>query len=75
MELPSTDLTEMLSDCLRQLRLAVLEQEFARHSSLAAEYEKQGNEKYLQELSECRRIKNEEKEIITLSNETKNKSI
>jgi DNA primase len=75
MELPSTDLAEMLSDCLRQLRLAVLEQEFARHSSLAAEYEKQGNEKYLQELSECRRIKNEEKEIITLSNETKNKSI
>lgn len=75
MELPSTDLAEMLSDCLRQLRLAILEQEFEQHSSLAAEYEKQGNEKYLQELSECRRIKNEEKKIITLSNEIKNKAI
>ncbi len=75
MELPSTDLAEMLSDCVRQLRLAILEQEFEQHSSLAAEYEKQGNEKYLQELSECRRIKNEEKKIITLSNEIKNKAM
>lgn len=75
MELPSTELREMLLDCLRQLRLAALEKEFEQHSSLAAEYEKQGNEKYLQELSECRRIKNEEKEIVLLSNEAKNKSL
>ncbi len=73
MELPSTELTEMLLDCLRQLRLAELEKEFEQHSSSAAEYEKQGNEKYLQELSECRRIKNEEKKIILLSNEAKSK--
>ena len=75
MELPSTELTEMLFDCLRQLRLSALEKEFEQHSSSAAEYEKQGNEKYLQELSECRRIKNEEKKIILLSNEAKNKRI
>jgi len=73
MELPSTELTEMLLDCLRQLRLAALEKEFEQHSFSAAEYEKQGNEKYLQELSECRRIKNEEKKIILLSNEAKSK--
>ena len=61
---------------LHQLQLVKgtpMEKEFEQHSFSAAEYEKQGNEKYLQELSECRRIKNEEKKIILLSNEAKSK--
>ena len=49
----------ILADCLRRLQIAALDREYEKHSQLAEKYEKEGNEKFLQELAECRRIKME----------------
>lgn len=50
-------LPSILTDCLNRLQIAALDREYERHSQLAEKYEKEGNEKFLQELEECRRIK------------------
>jgi DNA primase len=50
-------LPSILEDCLRRLQIAALDREYEKHSQLAEKYEKEGNEKFLQELEECRRIK------------------
>lgn len=50
-------LPSILTDCLNRLQIAALDQEYEKHSQLAEKYEKEGNEKFLQELEECRRIK------------------
>ena len=42
-----------------RLQTATLEKEYERHSELAQRYEKEGNEKFLEELQECRRIRME----------------
>ncbi len=52
-------LPSILADCLRRLQIAALDREYEKHSQLAEKYEKEGNEKFLQELAECRRIKME----------------
>lgn len=49
----------ILADCLRRMEIGALEKEYERHSQLAGQYEKEGNEKFLQELAECHRIKME----------------
>ena len=50
-------LPSILTDCLNRLQIAALDREYEKHSQLAEKYEKEGNEKFLQELEECRRIK------------------
>ena len=50
-------LPSILADCLTRLQIAALDREYEKHSQLAEKYEKEGNEKFLQELEECRRIK------------------
>ncbi|WP_337465504.1 DNA primase [Acidaminococcus timonensis] len=52
-------LPSILTDCLNRLQVAALDKEYEKHSQLAEKYEKEGNEKFLQELEECRRIKME----------------
>lgn len=62
-DLPADGLAKVLADSLYQLHLAALEREYAKHSNLAEQQEKHGNENFLQELAECRRIKNEMKKL------------
>lgn len=50
-------------DCLRQMRRAYLEKEYDRHSQMAAEYEKSGDNRFMNELVESQRIKNEIKKL------------
>lgn len=47
---------QMISDCVRQLKISRLEKEYEYHSRLASEYERDGDEKFLQELTESQRI-------------------
>ncbi len=54
-----SSLPVILADCLRRMEIGALEKEYERHSQLAGQYEKEGNEKFLQELAECHRIKME----------------
>lgn len=49
----------MISDCLKQLRRAWLERDFEKHRMLADKYEREGDDRFLQELAESQRIKNE----------------
>ena len=57
LNIPAASLPSILTDCLNILHIAALEKEYEKHSQLAERYEKEGNEKYLQELDQCRRIK------------------
>ena len=57
--IPQETLPEVLRDCLFRLQTATLEKEYERHSELAQRYEKEGNEKFVEELQECRRIRME----------------
>ena len=57
LNIPSASLPSILSDCLNILHIAALEKEYEKHSQLAEQYEKEGNEQFLQELEPCRRIK------------------
>lgn len=55
--------SQILNDCIRQLKISGLEKQFEYHSRLASEYQLAGDEKYLQELAESQRIKNEIKKM------------
>lgn len=57
MSVERSALPAILTDCLRRMEIGALEREYEKHSRLAEQYEKEGNEKFLQELAECRRIK------------------
>ncbi len=59
MNVPAVTLPTVLKDCLIRLQSAALEKEYEKHSKLAEQYEKEGNEKFLEELEECRRIRTE----------------
>jgi hypothetical protein len=59
----------VIGDCLKQLQLARLEKDYEYHGKLAAEYERNGDEKFLQELTESQRILAESQR---LKNELKN---
>ena len=61
--LPEGDSEKLLEDCLRQLKRSYLEKEYARHSQLAQEYERSADERFISELMESQRIKNEIKKL------------
>ena len=55
--------SQILNDCIRQLKISGLEKQYEYPSRLASEYQLAGDEKYLQELGESQRIKNEIKKM------------
>ena len=61
--LPEGDSEKLLEDCLRQLQRSYLEKEYAKHSQLAQEYERLADERFISELMESQRIKNEIKKL------------
>lgn len=61
--LPEGDSEKLLEDCLRQLQRSYLEKEYAKHSRLAQEYERSADERFISELMESQRIKNEIKKL------------
>ena len=48
---------------MRQLQRSYLEKEYAKHSQLAQEYERLADERFISELMESQRIKNEIKKL------------
>ena len=60
---PEGDNEQLLADCLRQLKRSYLEKEYAKHSHLAQEYERLADERFIKELMESQRIKNEIKKL------------
>ena len=60
---PEGDNEQLLADCLRQLKRNYLEKEYAKHSQLAQEYERLADERFVKELMESQRIKNEIKKL------------
>lgn len=52
-----------MQDCLRQMRRLRLEKEYEKHRLLADEYERSADERFLSELMESQRIKNEIKKL------------
>ena len=61
--LPEGDTGQLMADCLRQLKRNYLEKEYAKHSQLAQKYERQADERFINELMESQRIKNEIKKL------------
>ncbi|HIU63625.1 MAG TPA: DNA primase, partial [Candidatus Avacidaminococcus intestinavium] len=59
LEIDEENLKQLVQDCVKQLKKAALERKYEYHSRLAAELEQSGDEKFLQELTESQRIKNE----------------
>ena len=62
-QLPAASGERMVDDCLRQLRRSHLEREYERHRVLSDEYERSADDRFLQELMETQRIKNEIKKL------------
>lgn len=62
-QLPEGDSDKLLQDCLRQMRRLRLEKEYEKHRLLADEYERSADERFLGELMESQRIKNEIKKL------------
>lgn len=62
-QLPEGDTDKLLQDCLRQMRRLRLEKEYEKHRLLADEYERSADERFLGELMESQRIKNEIKKL------------
>lgn len=61
--MPINDKEKILHDCLRDLTINQLERRYALHAGLAAEYEKSGDSRLLDELKLCQEIRNEIKEL------------
>lgn len=61
--LPTEDGEKFVDDCLRRLRRLYLEQEYEKHRLLADEYERSADERFMQELVETQRIKDEIKKL------------
>lgn len=57
------DPKQTMLDCLRQLKKLHLETEYEKHRLLAVEYERRNDPRFLNELSESQRIKNEIKNL------------
>ena len=62
-QLPEGDMDKLMQDCLRQMRRLRLEKEYEKHRLLADEYERSADERFLSELMESQRIKNEIKKL------------
>jgi DNA primase len=60
---PEGDSEKIIEDCLRQMKKSFLEKEYEKHRLLADEFERSGDERFLSELMESQRIKNEIKEL------------
>lgn len=63
LDLPAQNMETVVFDCFYTLHNIALEEEYRQHSTKAAEYEKEGNPKFKQELEDCRRIKNKMIEV------------
>ena len=61
--LPTEDGEKFVDDCLRRLRRLYLEQEYEKHRLLADEYERSADDRFMQELVETQRIKDEIKKL------------
>ena len=62
-QLPEGDMDKLMQDCFRQMRRLRLEKEYEKHRLLADEYERSADERFLSELMESQRIKNEIKKL------------
>lgn len=62
-QLPDGDTEKLLQDCLRRLQRTYLENEYEKHRLLADEYERSADERFIKELMESQRIKNEIKKL------------
>ncbi|MBQ8417651.1 MAG: DNA primase [Phascolarctobacterium sp.] len=60
---PEGDCEKIVDDCLRQMKKSFLEKEYEKHRLLADEFERLGNERFMEELMESQRIKNEIKRL------------
>ena len=60
---PAGDAGRIVEDCLRQMQKGFLEKEYEKHCQLAASYEQSGDERFMGELAESQRIKNEIKKL------------
>lgn len=63
MHIPEGAADKIAEDCLRQMRKAYLEKAYNRHRVLAVQYEKNGDNRVMDELMESQRIKNEIKKL------------
>ena len=61
--MPTQNGEQFVEACLRQLQRNYLEQEYERHRLLADEYERSADERFMQELQETQRIKDEIKKL------------
>ena len=60
---PTQEGEQFMEVCLRQLQRSFLEQEYERHRLLADEYERSADSRFMQELLETQRIKDEIKKL------------
>ena len=60
---PEGDSVKIVDDCLRQMKKSFLEKEYEKHRLLADEFERSGDERFMSELKESQRIKNEIKRL------------
>lgn len=52
-----SDAIKLVDDCIKQIKYSKLEQEYNRHSQLAVEYEKTGDERFINELQQVQEIR------------------
>lgn len=62
-QIPSGDANKLLGDYLRQLQRSYWEREYEKHRLLADEYERSSDERFMDELVETQRIKDEIKKL------------
>lgn len=62
-QLPDGDTEKLMHDCLLRLQRTYLENEYEKHRLLADEYERSADERFIKELMESQRIKNEIKKL------------
>lgn len=63
LHLPSGNHAVIIDDCLRQMKRDFLEKQYEKHRLLADEYERSGNERFMDELVESQRIQYEIKKL------------
>ena len=61
--IPQENRQQILQDCLSEMQRSQLEKKYNLHAALAAEYEKNGDDRFLEELKLCQEIRNDIKKI------------
>ena len=61
--LPPGDRVRILEDCIIEMQKSQLEKNYSEHAELAAQYEKNGDDRFLDELKICQEIRNDIKKI------------